>query len=68
TTKSAGSKTAAGKGQLRTGSNRSSSAAKPASAVRRGGLSRTAAGAGARRKPALAGSGFGSKHGTKKRG
>ena len=56
-------------GSARPGSSRTGSAAsKPASAVRRGGLSRTAAGSGARRKPALAGNGFHGKQGSKKRG
>ncbi|WP_157439855.1 hypothetical protein [Terracidiphilus gabretensis] len=83
--KSAGSKTASSNGHVRSGSSRPASSnrpgssrpgssrtttsAKPASAVRRGGLSRTAAGAaGPRRKPALAGSSFRGKQGTKKRG
>jgi hypothetical protein len=53
----------------RTASSRTGTSAKPASAVRRGGLSRTAAGAaGPRRKPALAGNSFRGKQGTKKRG
>jgi hypothetical protein len=79
TAKSAGSKTANGNGHVRNGNGRTASghagnsragsSAKPASAVRRGGLSRTAAGAGARRKPALAGNSFRNKpQGTKKRG
>jgi hypothetical protein len=78
TAKSAGSKSAGSNGHARNGSGRTASghagssragsSAKPASAVRRGGLSRTAAGAGARRKPALAGNSFRSKQGTKKRG
>jgi hypothetical protein len=56
-------------GSSRPGSSRTTTSAKPASAVRRSGLSRTAAGAaGPRRKPALAGSSFRGKQGTKKRG
>ncbi len=80
--KSGGSKTAVSNGHARNGNGRPASAsssrpgtaragasAKPASAVRRGGLSRTASGSpGARRKPTLAGGSFRGKPGTKKRG
>ena len=56
-------------GSNRPGSSRTGTSAKPASAVRRGGLSRTAAGAaGPRRKTTLAGNSFRGKQGNKKRG